>query len=193
MNRTSRSRCAAFFVVVAGLIAMRAVGVEAASSDGRSGGTDRRNRIIAWDVAIDCRTWRINGGIPNEAAGRGDGFIANGKLFPAGTLPPGVQANDPNDPGSIGNWVERGTLAATVAEIVAGARPAFYATWYHVLDDGSTLIADGPHPESGPMAVIGGLGRFSGAAGELDDEIIGWNSTGCPNLRVAITLEKAPK
>lgn len=44
------------------------------------------------------------------------------------------------------------------------------------------------------MAVLGGMGRFSGASGELSDEIIGWNSTDCPNLRLRITLEKqAPK
>jgi hypothetical protein len=167
---------------------------EAASAVDQSEHRDKRSRAIKWDVAIDCRTWRFNGGISNEAFGRGDGFIANGKIFPAGTLPSGVQANDPNDHGSIGSWVERGTMAATQMEILAGARPAFFATWYHFLDDGSALVADGPHPESGPMAVLGGMGRFSGASGELADEIIGWNSTGCPNLRLRITLEKqAPK
>jgi hypothetical protein len=168
--------------------------VHAASADDQGDRSDGPSRPVRWDVAMDCRTWRNNGGIPDEAVGRGDGFIADGKIFPVGTLPSGVQANDPRDPGSIGNWVERGTMAATVAEIVAGARPAFFATWYHFLDDGSALVADGPHPESGPMAVVGGRGRFSGATGELSDEIIGWNSTGCPNLRLTISLEKrAPK
>jgi hypothetical protein len=67
-------------------------------------------------------------------------------------------------------------------------------TWFHFLDDGSGLVVDGPHPESGPMAVVGGMGRFSGASGELSDEIIGTNNTGCPNLRLSITLKKqAPK
>jgi hypothetical protein len=163
---------------------------EAASTDTRSDHSDKGSRPIRWDVAIDCRTLRFNGGISNDAFGRGDGFIADGNIFPVGTLPSGVQPNDPNDPGSIGHWVERGTMAATGAEIVAGARPAFFATWYHFLEDGSALIADGPHPESGPMAVVGGMGRFSGASGELSDEIIGWNSTGCPNLRLRITLKK---
>lgn len=167
---------------------------EAASADDQTEHSDKRNRTIRWDVAIDCRTWRFNGGISDEAFGRGDGFIADGRIFPVGTLPSGVQANDPSDPGSIGKWVERGTMAATLAEILAGARPAFLATWYHFLDDGSTLVADGPHPESGPMAVLGGMGRFSGAGGELSDEIIGWNSTGCPNLRLKITLKnQTPK
>jgi hypothetical protein len=156
--------------------------------DGHPGST------IRLDVALDCRTWRNNGGISDDALGRGDGFIADGRIFPGGTLPSGDQANDPNDPGSIGRWVQRGTMAATLAEIVAGARPAFFATWYHFLDEGAVLVAEGPHPESGPMAVVGGAGRFGGASGELSDEIIGWNATGCPNLRLTIRLIKlAPK
>ena len=151
------------------------------------------NRVI-WDVAIDCRSWRNNGGISLAEVGRGDSFLANGKIFPGGTFGAGTQSNDPNDPGSIGSWTQRGTMAATVAEIVSGTRPAFFATWFHLLDDGSGLVVDGPHPESGPMAVVGGMGRFSGASGELSDEIIGSNSTGCPNLRLTIKLKKqAPK
>jgi hypothetical protein len=44
------------------------------------------------------------------------------------------------------------------------------------------------------MAVVGGMGRFSGASGELSDQIIGTNSTGCPNLQLTIRLKKqAPK
>jgi hypothetical protein len=145
---------------------------------------------IIWDVAIDCRTLRFNNGLPFSEFGRGDGFVANGKMFRAGTLLGGAQANDPNDPGSIGGWVERGTMAATLAEILAGTRPAFFATWYHLLDNGSGLVADGPHPDSGPMAVTGGMGRFSGASGELSAEILGTNVTGCPNLRLTVDLEK---
>ncbi len=40
------------------------------------------------------------------------------------------------------------------------------------------------------MAVVGGMGRFSGASGELSDEIIGSNISGCPNLRLTIKLKK---
>jgi hypothetical protein len=149
---------------------------------------------INMDVAIDCRTWRFSGGIPFDEFGRGDHFLADGRLFPAGTLGSGAQSNDPNDPGSIGTWTQRGTMNATLAEIEAGTRPAFYATWFFFLDDGSGLVAEGPHPESGPMAVVGGMGGFSGAGGLLVDEIIGSNISGCPNLRVKITLKKqAPR
>ena len=152
------------------------------------------HKRITLDVAIDCRTWRFNGGISFEEFGRGDSFLADGRIFPAGTLGAGAQSNDPNDPGSIGKWTQRGTMAATAAEIAAGTRPAFFATWFLFLDDGSGLVVDGPHPESGPMAVVGGMGRFSGASGQLVDQIIGSNISGCPNLRLTITLKKqAPK
>jgi hypothetical protein len=151
--------------------------------------SDTRNPLVL-DVAIDCRTWRFNSGLAFEKAGRGDGFIANGKIFPPGTIPDGAQPNDPNDAGSLGNWFQRGTMAATLAEIGAGTRPAFFATWYHLFPDGSGLVVEGPHPEFGPMAVVGGMGRLSGASGQLLDEIIGTNVTGCPNLRLTFRLRK---
>jgi len=143
---------------------------------------------VRWDVAIDCTTWRFNNGLAFEQAGRGDSFIANGRLFPYGSLPSGDFT--PESAQSVGQWVERGVMAATVAEIANGSRPAFFATWYHLPDDGSGIVADGPHPESGPMAVTGGMGRFSGISGQLHDEIIGWNNTGCPNLRIRILLKR---
>jgi hypothetical protein len=188
MNPASTRRRALSCIAGAVMIAT-VLTAQAAVADDRSGQERPHGRVVAWDVAIDCRTFRFNGGMSFDTVGRGDTFIANGRLFPAGSIAPGAQANDPNDPGSIGRWVERGTMAATLAEIVGGALPAFYATWYHFPDDGSVLVADGAHPDSGPMAVIGGTGRFSDAGGELADEIIGWNSTGCPNLRETITLE----
>ena len=149
---------------------------------------------ITFDIAIDCRTFRNNLGLPFSDFGRGDGFIANGKIFPAGTLLAGAQSNDPNNSGSIGTYIEHGTFAATLAEIGAGKRPAFVATWFHLLDEGGGIVTAGPHPDSGPMAVIGGMGGFIGASGEQLVNIIGTNVTGCPNMRVTFHLLKvAPK
>lgn len=154
--------------------------------------TERPMRPITWDIAIDCRTWRFNQGISDF--GRGDGFICNGKIYPGGTIPVGGTPDrpvfSPDERGSIGTFIQRGTMAATLAEITAGRRPAFVGTWFHLLDDGRGLVAVGPHPETGPMAVVGGMGDFSGAGGELSDVIIGTNSTGCPNVRVVIKLNK---
>ena len=57
-------------------------------------------RILTLDVAVDCRTFSYNRGVPLEQIVRGDGYILSSKVFPAGTLPPGLQTNDPNAPGS---------------------------------------------------------------------------------------------
>jgi hypothetical protein len=145
---------------------------------------------LTLDVAIDCRTFNFNRGISPDQVVRGASFIANGKIFRAGTLLTGARSNDPNAPGSIGAFIEHGTMAATIAEIVAGKRPAFVATWLHVLNDGRGIVADGPHPDSGPMAVVDGMGGFSGASGEVAVNIIGTNSTGCPNVRSTFHLKK---
>jgi hypothetical protein len=177
------------FLAAAALLGAVALGTTTGASASRDDQRDaRRHQQIGWDVAIDCTTWRFNNGLSAEQMGRGDSFIANGRLFPYGSLPAGDFTPDPSQ--SVGRWVQRGIMAATVAEIEGGARPAFFATWYHLLDDGSGIVADGPHPESGPMAVTGGMGRFREVSGQLRDEIIGSNSTGCPNLRIRISLKR---
>ncbi|MGQ0548391.1 MAG: hypothetical protein ACT4PY_01820 [Armatimonadota bacterium] len=180
MSKTQSRRS----VAVATLVAAVAFGTTAsANAPGAA-----RDREVGWDVAIDCTTWRFNRGLTFDQAGRGDSFIANGRLFRYGSLPGGKFTPIPSR--SVGKWVQRGVMAATVAEIDRGARPAFFATWYHLPDDGSGIVADGPHPESGPMAVTGGMGRFRGVSGELRDKIIGENNTGCPNLRIRILLKR---
>jgi hypothetical protein len=146
-------------------------------------------KTLTLDIALDCQSWRFNQGISFSDFGRGDSFIANGKIFRGGTLPPGTPGNDPNAAGSIGTFIEHGIMAATLAEIEAGKRPAFAGTWYHLLNDGRGIVAEGPHPDSGPMAVIGGMGDFRGAGGEVGVNIIGTNSTGCPNMRLTFNFK----
>src|SRR6266852_4512583 len=115
-------------------------------------------QTIHLDVACDCRTFAFNSG---ATFSRGDGFIVNGKVFPAGTLPEGSASNDPNDPGSIGDWICRGTL--TGAE-----EPIAFVTQYHLLADAAGLVSDGTAgARGGQLAVIGGMGSFSGAAGDM--------------------------
>ena len=128
---------------------------------------------------------------------RGDGNILNGKLFPAGTLKPGDQKNDPNDPGSIGDSVDRGTSTATLVEHIANPdKYGVFSTSYFLLYDGRGLVSDGWYKPSRAIqyAITGGMGAFRGASGEWSGVDIGTNSTGCPNTRITISLEKqAPK
>ena len=81
-------------------------------------------------------------------------------------------------------------LIEDLAEIDAGNRPAFAGTWYNLLNDGRGIIAEGPHPDSGPMAIVGGMGAFRGTRGDVSVNIIGTNSTGCPNMRLTFNLLK---
>jgi hypothetical protein len=113
-------------------------------------------------------------------------FIVNGKMFPAGTLPSGEATNDPNDRGSIGDWICRGTETGAVD-------PVSFITQYHLMADGAGVISEGPARPSIPeahFAVVGGLGSLIGASGDMSAMIIGTNVTGCPNLRFTIRLEK---
>ncbi len=133
------------------------------------------------DVACDCRTFAFIGGAFSP---RGDVFIISGKVFPAGTLPVGPASNDPNDPGSIGDWTCRGTVTGV-------PDPFAFITQYHLLANGG-LVSESPTGVH--AAVVGGMGAFSGAGGELSAEEIGPNITGCPNLRFTFNLKKqAPK
>jgi hypothetical protein len=159
-------------------------------------GRNERKRRINLDVACDCRTFSFNRGVSFDQVVRGDGFIVNGKIFPAGTLPEGAASNDPNDPGSVGKWICRGTQAVSFADIIAGApHPHVFFTQYHLLDDRRGLVSDGASNETrGVAAVVGGLGSLSGAGGDVSATIIGTNSTGCPNIRFTFNLTKqAPK
>ena len=110
MKQKTSSHCRAVLSMIAASLVLSGLGdmvpglppqfaaqtVQAASS----------HKPIILDVAIDCRTRRFNGGTSFERFGRGDSFLADGRIFPAGTLGAGAQSNDPNDPGSIGKWTQ---------------------------------------------------------------------------------------
>src|SRR5262245_4041885 len=64
------------------------------------------DRKITLDLAVDCRTFKYNRGVPGDQVLQGDSYLTKGRIFSPGTLRPGPQANDPNDPGSVGSWVK---------------------------------------------------------------------------------------
>ncbi len=157
---------------------------------------NRHNNTFTIDLAIDARTIKLNRGLPVTEALRGDNFIIEGKIFPGGTIPRGGTETepgpfDPDAPGSIGSWTCRGTFNFDFAEILAGAVPHVTSTQIYQLDNGSGLWSDG---KEGGMkvtrAVIGGVGKFSGAIGEVHQEPLGINRTGLANYRFTFKLKR---
>jgi len=154
-------------------------------------------QVFTIDLAVDCRT-AVSG------FNRGDLFILNGKLFPAGTLPSGAASNDPTQPvngvAPIGDWLVRGQHALPLPAALAssyGSAPGDFATNYYILDEGRTALIievyaflQGQNPSLTFAAVIGGIGRFSGATGSLQGPPLGTNATGCPNFRTSFNLKK---
>jgi hypothetical protein len=180
---------------------------------------DTKTRFTV-NIAMDGRTSRFNHGITYEEAGRGDTFVIFGPIYPAGTLPAGTASNSPDDPGSIGTWTYRGTFgydggvsrgsggewfgfpAVETPPLwiqVRRGRPGVVdlfnqlglGTGYFQFDGGGTLVSEGPAiVPSNVNAVVGGMGVFSGAGGEVTSVAIGTNSTGLPNLRLTFKLKK---
>jgi hypothetical protein len=149
---------------------------------------------LTFDVACDCRT-----GSPAFFGGkRGDAFIINGKIFPAGTLPSGTASNDPTEPvngvSSIGDWSCRGQVAGAFPPAIAPAyrsTPFVWNTQYFILEGGA-LTAEGYNTPTGELlSVTGGIRAFSGASGFIVEAPFGTNATGCPNFRVKVRLRSA--
>jgi hypothetical protein len=147
---------------------------------------------VSFDVACDCRTGAtLDGGV------RAAPFMIQGKIFPPGTLPSGTATNDPTLPvhgiASIGDWICRGQVQGTYPPAIAPAyssTPFALNTQYFILKDGRALTAEGYDVDTGGfLSVTGGIGGFSGAAGDLQGIILGTNATGCPNFRAQFRIQ----
>jgi hypothetical protein len=163
-------------------------------------GFDNHNHktlTLVYDVAINARTFRLNKGGTLLDALRGDGFIVNGKIYPAGTIPPGGTPDNPGSfdpdtaPGSIGTFVCRGTFFFDINEILTqGREPHVYSAQHFEFNNQNVLVADGPEGGRQLRAVIGGMGNFSGASGEVIEDPIGVNATGLFNYRFTFKIKK---
>lgn len=167
------------------------------AADGKDGGHGERGRrrTLVLDVANDLRRFVVNGSRTLPEARRGDGFITEGKIYPGGTVPPGGTMTSPGPfdpdtaPGAIGLWVCRGTFFVDFAEILNGAEPHVFSTQYHLLNGGNGLVSEGPEGGLVHRSLVGGLGRFVGAAASVVEEPIGTNMTGLFNVRFTFRFE----
>lgn len=142
-------------------------------------------RTLAFDVAIDGATLALNNNDPANPANpvRGTTFTVTGKIFPGGTIPPGITSFDPNQPGSIGTWVCSGVFVADVADIFSEkAKIAFHTNQIFLFtDDRNALFTEGLEGSVGTTThrvVVGGTGIFQGLVGQERQETIGLNLNG---------------
>jgi hypothetical protein len=181
------TRMTLFVLALASLAGLAVFGVPAVVK------ANDNSNTFSFDVACDCRTGAtLDGGV------RGSPFIIQGKIFPPGTLPSGIASNDPTQSvhgiTSIGNWICRGQVQGTYPPAIAPAyssTPFALNTQYFILNDGRALTAEGYDvPSGGFLSVTGGIGGFSGAAGEIQGTIFGTNATGCPNFRAKFRIQR---
>jgi hypothetical protein len=165
---------------------------------------------LVLDIAVDCNTV-VSG------TTRGATFIINGKIFPGGTFPNGAANNDPvkayKGVAPIGEYVVRGQHEISLnpppdpfsifdpttyyyKNYVKSSVPLGLATAYFILNGGQSAIITegydlGPNlpPPGALLTIVGGIGAYSGAAGDLTDNIIGSNVTTCANSRVTFNIQ----
>ena len=123
--------------------------------------------------------------------------IVNGNIYPRDSLEPGLTPflPDPTDPNKIGTWR---CQFASLGEFDFPLRLIGAVTYYFQLEptgydpDESMIMVQGlnshtfvPGPDSVPrvLAVVGGTGKYAGATGEVREEVLGRNVTGCFNMR----------
>lgn len=147
-------------------------------------GRDDGKTLIV-DVAIDASTLALNNNDPADPANpkRGTTFTVTGKIFPGGTIPPGITSFDPNQPGSIGTWVCSGVFVADAADIFGGkAKIAFHTSQIFMFpDDRNALFTEGLEGSVGATThrvVVGGTGKFQDLVGKERQETIGLNLDG---------------
>jgi len=146
-------------------------------------GSDDAN-TLALDVAIDGATLALNNNDPATANPiRGTTFTVTGKIFPGGTIPPGITSFDPNQPGSIGTWVCSGVFVADAADIFSEkAKIAFHTNQiFQLSDEQNALFTEGLEGSVGTTThrvVVGGTGKFRNLVGQERQDTIGLNLGG---------------
>ena len=147
---------------------------------------------LTLDVAMDASSvragrqdWSVTGPL------RGDTIVSNGLIYAGGTIPDGDAATFLlTDDGRLGAIVSRGQYIADGWEIASGAPDSVASTHLFMLDEGSGVITEGLEG-SGPQvrAVVGGYGRYSGATGQVTEDVVNFNTSGGANLRFTFTLK----
>lgn len=169
-------------------VAAGAAGAVLMTSTTAAGGGYRREQFTV-DIACLGPTWReaarnYNGVTPDPSE-TGSAFITEGWVYPGGTIPEG-DGFAPVEKGSIGRWFCHGWFVLSKSR------------WEPHLNSGVDLVFGSLTPEqpfppdtlsivgnegtddrsrSALRAVIGGTGKYVGAAGQIHQRYLGLNSS----------------
>lgn len=151
-----------------------------------------QSTTMVLDVALDAATLSYSrSDAATSGPQRGDTYVVNGFVYPAYSIPGGdaTLSFTPGTYGSVGTIVITGIVTSDTAAIAPGDAPAKTSTRVFALDNADGLITqgmDGLHPQI--QALLGGTGQFSGAIGQVTEELLGTNSTGGAALRLTFQL-----
>jgi hypothetical protein len=125
---------------------------------------------------------------------RGSFFVTEGKIYRAGTIPSvGGDQFDPNSPGAMGVWFCKGTFLVAGSQFDKSPMAVLSDQMYLLPDDQRSIATTGTEGNGlAVRAVIGGTGPYAGYVGEQRQQFLGFNKSGGVNLRVTITLRRAP-
>jgi hypothetical protein len=163
---------------------------------------DNGTEMLTYDVAVDNRTFRLQNDVNPFASmppalARGDAFVVDGKIYPGGTILQGGTPQSPGPfnldtaPGSLGGWICRGIFLVNFADIAAGASIHVNTTQLFEFTDGRGLVTEGLEGAVPTVrAVLGGMGRWSGANGEVRQELLGTNATGGFNVHLTFEIKR---
>ena len=147
---------------------------------------------VVLDVAVDLATMTYTRA-DAAATGpqRGDSYLLNGVVYPGFAIPAGdVPMFTPGGDGSIGGILISGIYTSDAAAVEAGDSPlTTSSTHVFTLPNADGLITQGleaAYPQI--RAVLGGTGQYSGAVGQVTEEVLGTNATGGQNLRFTFQI-----
>jgi hypothetical protein len=152
---------------------------------------DLSKKNFTIDVACDGGKLALHPADPADPPfSRGDVGVATGRIFPSGTLTSPV----PNPTGDLGTWR---CVLASLAEPPLDAAITYY---FSLVENGeeSMLLVQGLTSHLSPdrvprvHAVVGGTGKYEGASGEVREEVIRGNASGCFDFRFQFSLKKKP-
>jgi hypothetical protein len=152
-------------------------------------GQTNQTTIVVLDVATDAGTLAYaRPDAVTTGVHAGDSYVISGFVYGGFSIPYGDTTDTfaPDPAGSIGTIAMTGIFADDGSD---GNAPTISSTHVFSLVNANGLVTQGLEGASPVFrALLGGTGVYSGAIGQVTEEILGTNGTGGYNLRFTFQL-----